>query len=257
MVSFLSEIERARWDRSGWLLLKAVLPAPAVSELRGWVDQISQPGDEGARRLHYYEETPRGPALCRTERFLEDHRELCELMTAGLLPGLVSALAGEPMVLYKEKINHKQPSGAGFAAHQDATAYPQINLHITALVPVDPMTPENGCLEMTTFGERVLLPYDDNGCLAGPLATELAWRRVSMEPGDVLFFTSYVPHRSGPNRTSGARRALYLTYNRAADGDLRTRYYAERDEHLRRADADNTSISMIKHFQGTRVPQTD
>ena len=48
------------------------------------------------------------------------------------------------------------------------------------------------------------------------------------EPGDVLFFDSFVPHRSGPNRTSVQRRVLYVTYNGASAGDSRERYYADK-----------------------------
>jgi hypothetical protein len=51
---------------------------------------------------------------------------------------------------------------------------------------------------------------------------------VSTEPGDVLFFDSYAPHASKPNLTGKARRILYLTYNRLADGDHRERYFAEK-----------------------------
>jgi hypothetical protein len=44
----------------------------------------------------------------------------------------------------------------------------------------------------------------------------------------VLFFDSYAPHGSKPNRTAEARRILYLTYNRARDGDHRAAYFADK-----------------------------
>jgi len=48
------------------------------------------------------------------------------------------------------------------------------------------------------------------------------------DPGDVVFFDSYAPHASKANLTAAPRRALYVTYNRAADGDHRARYFAEK-----------------------------
>jgi hypothetical protein len=43
-----------------------------------------------------------------------------------------------------------------------------------------------------------------------------------------MFFDSFTPHRSGPNLTDTARRVLYATYNRAAEGDHRVRYFADK-----------------------------
>ena len=42
-------------------------------------------------------------------------------------------------------------------------------------------------------------------------------------------FDSFVPHASADNLTERPRRVLYLTYNRASDGDHRAVYY--RDKH--------------------------
>jgi ectoine hydroxylase-related dioxygenase (phytanoyl-CoA dioxygenase family) len=41
-----------------------------------------------------------------------------------------------------------------------------------------------------------------------------------------VLFDSYLPHRSGPNRSHAPRRALYVTYNRASEGDRRDEYFA-------------------------------
>ena len=38
----------------------------------------------------------------------------------------------------------------------------------------------------------------------------------------------FVPHRSAPNPGDAARRNVYLTFNRASDGDHRRRYFAEK-----------------------------
>ncbi|MDQ7250447.1 phytanoyl-CoA dioxygenase family protein [Dongia sedimenti] len=239
------------WQRQGWLLAAAVLPEEVVRVLPDWLDAIAQPPSRDAQRQHYFEETPHGPAICRTERFLADHADLNGLITAGAVPEISAALSGEAMLLYKEKVNYKQPGGAGFAAHQDATAYPYVQMNVTALVPVDPMTVENGCLEFARLTDSSLLPADDRGCIAAAALTGLTFEPVPLCPGDVLFFTSYAPHRSGPNRTAAPRRALYLTYNRARDGDLRNRYYAERDRRLAQQGDGPEAISMIRHFQGT------
>ena len=51
---------------------------------------------------------------------------------------------------------------------------------------------------------------------------------VPTAPGDAIFFDSFAPHRSAPNNTTMPRRVLYITYNRASDGDWREQYYADK-----------------------------
>ena len=43
-----------------------------------------------------------------------------------------------------------------------------------------------------------------------------------------MAFDSYVPHRSGPNRSAALRRLLYVTYNPASQGDRRAEYFARK-----------------------------
>jgi len=57
---------------------------------------------------------------------------------------------------------------------------------------------------------------------------KLDWKYAPTAPGDIVFFDSYVPHRSDPNKTDKPRRALYVTYAKSAEGDFRTRYYADK-----------------------------
>src|SRR4029450_6453317 len=108
---------------------------------------------------------------------------------------------GEPVVLFKDKVNFKLPGGAGFAPHQDAPAYVDFGVehHLTLMV-------RDGVMERWEIDR--------------PLA----------QPGDAIMFDAWVPHRSGPNRTSGPRRSYYLTFNPAAAGDHRAHYYDRQRE---------------------------
>ena len=99
-------------------------------------------------------------------------------------------------------------------------------IHLTVLVSIDEATPENGCLELVPGRHR-------EGLLGShwePLDENEALRYVSCptQRGDVIFFDSYVPHRSRRNLTDCSRRVLYVTYNRLSDGDHRVQYYADK-----------------------------
>ena len=47
----------------------------------------------------------------------------------------------------------------------------------------------------------------------------MAFVPALLQPGDVLLFDSFLPHRSAPNTTASWRRSAYLTFNRAAEGE--------------------------------------
>jgi ectoine hydroxylase-related dioxygenase (phytanoyl-CoA dioxygenase family) len=51
---------------------------------------------------------------------------------------------------------------------------------------------------------------------------------LEADPGDVIFFDCYVPHGSPANTGTQSRRNIFLTFNKASDGDMRQRYYTDK-----------------------------
>jgi hypothetical protein len=240
--------------RTGWVLTRT-LDAEGVEALRDWVDQVAAWPDDGDGWLHHRELTDDGPKLCRSENLVPFHGGLRELLTTGVLVRTASALLGEPAVLYKEKVNYKLPGGAGYAPHQDAPAYPFVDAHVSCMVAVDDATLDNGCLEVVSGMHREVLAMDESGCIRGDLAEQMDWAAVEVRAGQTLWFHSRTPHRSGPNTSGLARRALYPTYNALVEGDLREDYYREKLAEFarRRAEGGHTGVSLIGDFQGRPV----
>jgi hypothetical protein len=241
--------------REGWVLVRS-LDEGATRRLVEWVDEVAAWADEGGDWLHYREMTETGPALCRTENFVPFHAGLRGLLTAGPMLATASALLGEPAVLYKEKINYKLPGGAGYAPHQDAPAYRFVDVHVSCMVAVDDATLDNGCLEVVSGAHHEVLPTDEVGCVRANVAAGLDWQPVEVQAGETLWFHSRTPHRSGPNASPLARRALYPTYNAASEGDLRDVYYAQKLAELAAAAGHNServAVSLIGDFQGRPV----
>ena len=133
-------------------------------------------------------------------------------------------------MLFKDKINFKEPGGAGFDPHQDQQAGWSVYapLFVTALVAIDAATVENGCLEMADGPRLTALVGSEWTPLTPAEVAAMPFVPVPTRPGDVLFFDSYAPHASKPNLTHRARRLLYLTYNPSADGDHRRRDFADK-----------------------------
>lgn len=236
----------ASFDRDGFLLIKAAdMWTPAeLRLLLASVDELDQWPDAPGKYMKYYEadrraqvEPPATPPklLCRIENFTQYSPALDFVLNGDKLPAMATDLFGEPSLLYKEKVNMKLPGGAGFAPHQDVAAgwwmYGQ-SLHLSCLVSIDAATPENGCLEVVAGEHRRGLLGGDWAEMPPAVVEEYnkanAWRLVPTQPGDVLFFDSYVPHRSAPNDTDAPRRVLYATYAKGSEGDYRERYYADK-----------------------------
>jgi len=233
----------------GWVVLD-VLPRSTLALLSSWADEVAAlPESSGV--LQHREQTDTGPQLCRSERFVELHAGLRALLTGGPMLDAAGALLGEPAVLYKEKINHKLPGGAGYSAHQDAPAYPMIASHVSAMVAIDDADADNGGLEVVSGRFDRVLPMDDRGCVDRSVQATLQWEPVSVPAGATLWFHSRTPHRSGPNRSARPRRAVYPTYNAAREGDRRAEYYATKAAAFATSTpGDRARVSLIGDFEG-------
>ena len=258
----LTEDHLVMWREHGFIKVANFLTQEEATACRQWIIDIEGWPDSQDRWMHHYESTPEGIKHSRTENVSPYHPALDAFLNTGKIFEAVSKLLGEPAVLYKEKINYKYPGAGGYAAHQDAPAYPDVSHHVTCFVSTNTVTVENGCLFFASYPEsQGLLPMDAQGCISLEIATSLDWSPIETRPRDVLFFHSYTPHKSGENRTNAPRRILYATYNARSAGDFRASYYAKKRAALSNQEGASPSsikgqISLIGHFQGHTVKRT-
>lgn len=240
------------YRENGWIIVDDALSVD-VATLQRFVSEIAAWDSEG-EWLHHHERTENGPQLARTENFTPFHDGLRSLLREGALVDIAGELLGEEAVLYKEKINYKLPSGAGFSPHQDKPAYPFVDRILSVMVAVDDSTVENGCLEVVDARHQRVLEQDERGCIAPEIVTSMTWHHVPLRAGQTLFFDALTPHRSSRNATTKPRRALYPTYNAVSEGDLREEYYAEKRRAFANESADSrVRLSLIGDFEGLPV----
>jgi len=225
--------ELAGYARDGFLVVRGLFEPAEVAALQAWTDEV-QAWPEVPGRSMVYGETSLTDSGCRlisrVENFYPYHDGFRAMFDGEKLLGRIGELFGEPAVLFKDKINFKMPGGDGFKPHQDQQAgwSTYASLFVTALVAIDEATAENGCLELAAGHHTRGLVGREWAPLTEAEMAGMEFVAYPARPGDVAFFDSFVPHRSGPNLTAEPRRVLYVTYNRLSEGDHRLQYYADK-----------------------------
>jgi len=232
---------------------RAVVDGAELAHLQAWASEV-QAWPAGSHRWgQYAERTAVGDTICRTENV-----SACHSGFAGLVGGALAAVAaselGGHVVDFKDKINYKQPGGAGFSPHQDLAAYPGASRVMSVLVAIDECTTASGCL-WVALGVDDLLPTDSRGVVDPVVVSSLSWAPAELAPGDAVCLDGLTPHYSEVNKSLAARRVLVASYAPPEDGYDRMRYYAARAQEMEQAAGrdDRFRISTLADFEGIEV----
>jgi hypothetical protein len=230
----LSADQLARFDAAGWVFAPNFLAPGEMADVSAWIDALLARPEVAGEHWVYRQPSLLDPArkvVQRIENFCPHHAEFDAFVRRSRLAAAIEQILGGAAALFKEKINFKEPGGAGFELHQDQQAgwSRYAPLFVTAMVCVDPATIENGCLEVAVGPSRLdRLIGEEWRPITTAERAGISLRAVPTRPGDVIFFDSYFPHASKDNLTAERRRMLFLTYNAAAYGDAREQYHRDK-----------------------------
>src|SRR5262249_23580948 len=209
-MTMLDAAASEQFRRHGYAWLRGFFTEAGTRPARGWTDEMPGWPETPGRWMRYYERPGGGSGekmLARVENFVPYHPGLAALFSSARLLGTLEDCCGEPVVLFKDKINFKLAGGAGFAPHQDAPAYVDFGVghHLTLMAPVDPFTEVNGCLEVSRWDSRhETLPQNPDGTLRDGVMERWAIERLLAEPGTRSCSTPGC--RIAPDRIDRARR---------------------------------------------------
>ena len=220
----------AEFKRSGYLVIPQAFDASFKAL---WLNELqAMIASQGPQRwMTYFEASGTGQQCCRVEHFLEDAPRLQEVLAGNKMMGWVAQCLEAPGILFKEKINLKLAGGQGFAAHQDAPAFDLFgqSQHVTVMVSLEAGNERNGCLEVAQVEHcEEILPMNADRTLTDSVIESLIWQSIETAPGDIVIFSSFLPHRSGVNQSLQSRRAVYATYALASEGDHRAEYFRQK-----------------------------
>jgi len=230
----ISDEQIDAFKNDGFLVVRQGFDADEMKQIDTWTKELVGLPEVSGKHWVYHEKSLKGDdadLIGRIENIAPFHDGFAEL--SQVLRAPVAQLLGEEAELFKEKVNFKMPGGDGFKPHQDSQAGwdDYADFFISALVSIDEVTPENGCLKMVSgHHQRGLFkswePLSDED-MAG-----MEFVLVPTKPGDVVFFDCYAPHASEPNLTDQTRRIYYATYNRLLAGQHMAQYYADKHKNF-------------------------
>jgi 2-aminoethylphosphonate dioxygenase len=226
----LTDAHLTEFNDTGFVVLRGAFGTEDTATIAKWCAEILVAPEVSGRHWVYHERANNaGNAnlVSRIENIYPYHSGFAELIDALAAPS--AQLLGEDAQLFKEKVNFKMPGGDGFTPHQDSQAgwNAYADFFLSALVSVDAATLENGCLELSA-GQHNRGLFKSWKPLSEADMQDMVFEPVPTEPGDVVFFDCFAPHRSAPNCSDSMRRIYYATYNRASAGAHMEQYYADK-----------------------------
>ena len=254
----LSDEQLKFFDVNGYLIVKNALSRKIVDSLSFMSDEVSKYEKSDVKNgfkypwmVHHEKSKIDGSInICRVENYCKTHKGWGDICF-GVVEDMVSQCYRSEAILFKDKMNFKGPGGGNFLCHQDATAYSTEDLakrHISAMVAIDEATPRNGPLQVCAGRHLEGIIKNVDGVVDPEIEEEMKFEFVLVQPGDIVLFDSYLPHRSDANMSNGWRRLAYLTFNIKAEGDLHAAYYKKKMDVMKSGAAG--SISINKDFGG-------
>lgn len=88
------------------------------------------------------------------------------------------------------------------------------------------------------------------GVVAASLEAKMTFETVCVQPGDVVLFDSYLPHRSDANTSSNGRRLAYLTFSPASEVRINTKTaFSAHSAHATRLCSSSLKYNRAKEYK--------
>jgi ectoine hydroxylase-related dioxygenase (phytanoyl-CoA dioxygenase family) len=233
------------YARDGYVIVRGLFSPTEVAEIGKAIDQVHQEAVAHGRSFRhgnlFYNIAPddSGTPLVRLAQWISYHQPILNAVRLDpRFAALLEPFLGRDLKQIINQIHWKAPGARGdFAWHQDARfrlpreAYRNLaTSYIQTGLAIDPHTVESGCMKFIrgshTHGD---LDLDTKVEVLGRSMNDAVLERaglspddlveVILEPGDLAFWSPYLVHGSGTNRSDHKRRLYINGYVRAEDCD--------------------------------------
>lgn len=216
----LTEEQVASFDRDGFFLFRNALTKEEITAITAAVDpleaefeNILRTQEDGQRFISKVDSITFAP------HFVARSPEIRAFSRHPVLARMARDLLGDNVRLYWDQAVYKKPENPRvFPYHQDnGYNFVEPQTYLTCWIPLVDVDETNGCPWVVPGLHRLgTLAY--NTTALGYELFEDHPEEVSVPAtiGDIVVFSSLTPHKTGPNLTTGTRKAYILQY--APDG---------------------------------------
>ncbi len=222
------------YKKYGFCVIEKFFNKDSIKKVRKFSNHIKKLKPKSNQIMKYYENSvinQKKEILVRAEYFYDFHNGFKEFLDSSKIHKILNVLMGGKCILFKEKINYKPSGCRADKLHQDSQGgwNKYSNNFISILVSIEKSNKKNGCLEFDISGKN---KDREIGKVFTPLKikdlNQPKFKKIELNPGDVVIFNHYVPHKSKPNKSNLNRTQLYVTYNLKKDGNFRKRYFKDK-----------------------------
>ena len=219
----------------GFLIIRDLVSKSEIKKCLKSTKKMQKKGISDNNVSKYYEQSiirKDKEVLVRIENFYKKNKDLTSLINNKKIFEILKNIFHDKPIIFKEKINYKLPGCRQDKLHQDSQAGwgKYCKNFVSVLISLEYSNLNNGCLQFDVSGNNSKKLINKS---MKPLQVKNLkkpkFKSFIMFPGDVIFFNSFIPHKSNFNKSTKSRIQVYLTYNKISDGNFRKRYIKEKE----------------------------
>lgn len=206
---------RRDFDSDGYVVVPRALPDDQVVRLRAAIDAAALQ-DDSANELSLGQMR----FVSNVYRMSSDARDI---IAGSAIAQLAIALKGGDVWVRWDQAVWKAPGAPWFPWHQDNGYSQLLDEHIQVWVALGPSNTTNGGLRLIPGGHREALDHvwrgDHVECFEDSEAVHRGAVTVDADAGDIVVFSSMLPHATGPHIEGPTRLAYVVEFLAVGESD--------------------------------------
>ncbi len=227
MIPTITSEQRRQFDDAGFFVLENVFTQSEMDAVAHHIEAYQARHEAALREKGGTEGISRASEITFTAFLAEQDDAIRKFTERQEFVAITTQLLGPDIDLYWNQSVFKMPEGnKPFPWHQDDGYTPvEPSPYLTLWLALNDATEENGCISVIPGSQkRGLVEHRPSpiGLECHALDDPDQGIRVPVKGGSMAVFSSLMFHKSGPNRSSGPRKAYVIQYSKAGLRNAKT-----------------------------------